>query len=269
MEEQISYRLPFEEYLKQPRKYGKFVGAITKSQYALLTNYLTHDDMVKELKKKIRPDVLTDGWGNAINDNENFMNSNVLFCGYEGYFQMELPMVDMLSQEQFDYVKNILNGLKEFNKKIDEQGYGTKYEINVFGVGNVQVEWENYDGKIDELLDKLKCYVKKPENIEKETIIGKPLIRDNKVNEEKTEEILLMESLPNYDSIDWDNDFPVNKDVKNEWDNFDWTTIYTPQVDDREVNKKIRGYSSILIISLITGIISILLIVLGIFINSL
>ena len=167
-----TYSLPFSEYIKNAKEYNKFAIAITKCQYAMEVNRLTHDEMVSDLIKKIRPDIKTDSWGNALNPDESFNNSNIVIVGYPNYVLVELPKNELLSNEQFDCLKNILYEVKKYNEGNKERGYGINYELNVYGVGNIAIEFADYQNNVSELIDKLKCYVTDDIVLPDEEIIG-------------------------------------------------------------------------------------------------
>ena len=48
------YELPFSEYVENANAYNKFAMVITKSQYAIEVNHLTHEEMIADLMKKTR-----------------------------------------------------------------------------------------------------------------------------------------------------------------------------------------------------------------------
>ena len=108
-----NYSLPFENYIENANKYGKFAMVITKSQYAIEVNKLTHEEMAADLIKKTRPDIKIDVWGNALNPEESYDNGNILILGYPNYVLIELPKEEMLSNEQFKCLKNILLDIKK------------------------------------------------------------------------------------------------------------------------------------------------------------
>ena len=170
MEKNFNYKHSFKEYLNEHRE--KFVSVITKSQFAMLTGFLTHDEMSRILINTTRPDIKTDGWGNALDDNQRYTNGNIIMCGYPGYVQVELPHVEMLSKEQYECLKEKIEDVRRYNQKIDEQGYGDKYELMVYGVGNIHIDWKDYKDEVDSLLEELSKYVKEPDNIPKEVIVG-------------------------------------------------------------------------------------------------
>ena len=88
MENYNEYATPFSEYLKNGRE--KFSCVITKSQYTIeIGKIYTHEGMVKDLIQKTRPDIEIDNWGNALNENESYINSNIIIVGYPGYTLIE------------------------------------------------------------------------------------------------------------------------------------------------------------------------------------
>ncbi len=251
MEDKEEYNLSFDEHIKHNR--GKYVIVVTKSQYAIRRDeerrIATHNDLIHTLITKTRPDLEVDYWGNALNSNERYTDSNIIIYGKPHYFQMELPKKELLSPKQFEELEKMLNTLKNENKKIDEKGYGTKYEVKVFGSDLINIDSKkDYDDEIDTLIDNLKGYVKEPKDIKEEVIIGKPLVPLEKSKKE-TGEILAGEMVTSWvnNNLDWDNDFPV----------------YT-----EDEHKKL-GYSAIMLLTLITGIISIVILVLAVVINTL
>lgn len=177
MEENM-YELPFSEYIKYANAYNKFAMVITKSQYAIEVNHLTHEEMIADLMKKTRPDIETDNWGNALNPSECYNNGNVVVAGYPNYVLVELPREEMLSNEQFECLKNILLEIKKYNDNNKEKGYGINYVLNVYGVGNINIEYADYQNKIDELLNQLSRYVSDNVDIPEEVIIGTPLLQN-------------------------------------------------------------------------------------------
>lgn len=236
MEKENNYNLPFSEYLENSYNHGKFVGVITKSQYALQTGYVIHEDMSYDLITKTRPDLEVDEWGNAINNDEAYINSNIMFWGYPGYFLLELPKVEMLSPKQFECLKGVLSDLVKYNNKIDEQGYGEKYKIDVYGTGNIKIEYKDYAKNVNELITELENYVQEPTKIKEEVIIGRNLddIKVDTISFESTKAILKKESekvstVTNWNAVDWDHDFPTFNN--NNDDNVDVQAVLdsTPQ----------------------------------------
>lgn len=174
MEENM-YEIPFSDYIEHANSYNKFAIVITKSQYAIEVNGLTHEEMIADLIKKTRPDIKTDGWGNALNPDETYNNGNIVIAGYENYVLVELPRKEMLSNEQFECLKNIFYEVKKYNDSNKEKGYGINYQLDVYGVGNIDIEYADYQDKIDELINKLGNYVSDDIIIPDKEIIGTSL----------------------------------------------------------------------------------------------
>lgn len=170
-----NYSLTFNEYMENPRKYGKYAIVITKSQYAIEVNEYTHEGMVADLKRKTRPDIKIDCWGNSLDKSKDYMDGNIVIVGYPNYMLVELPKKEYLSDEQFECFKNILYAIKEYNK-ITKQEYGeSSFDLIVYGTGNIKIKYDNYKDRIDELIDLLSGYVSSDVNVPEEEIIGAPI----------------------------------------------------------------------------------------------
>ena len=240
MEEEIENNSrTFKDYLEKDNR-EKYAIVITKSQYAIKQRFIAHEDMVKYLINKTRPDIETDEWGNSINGSEVYNDSNIVMVGYRNYALIEIPRREMLSPEQFNCLKEILLEIKKYNEKIDKQGYGEKFELNVYGNYDLKLDYDNYQDKVDELIEKLSVFVKEPSFISPEVIIGKPLISNKKseIASSKTQEEIDGEKMLN--------------------------ELYEYFHSAEEEKSKVRGFSTISIIAVITSLITIGILVLGI-----
>ena len=177
------YTLPFSNYIENMlTKLNKFAIVITKSQYAIMTDGLTHEGMVSKLIKKTRPDIKTDDWGNALNPAESYNNDNIIIMGYPYYMLIALPQEGLLSNEQFEELKNLLLEIKDFNEINKSKGYGRNFTIEVYGGTQIKVEYSEYQNKIDELIKILTNYVQEETIISKEeVIIGEAIRKESKI----------------------------------------------------------------------------------------
>lgn len=167
---QYDYSLPFGKYLEIDD--GKFAIVITKSQYAIEVGGFTHEAMIADLIKKTRPDIKIDNWGNAIKKEEAYENGNIIIAGYPKYVQVELPKLELLSNNQFEYLKDILYEIKKYNDNNHIRGYGRDYKLMCYGFGNIKVENDYYEDRINELINLLSNYISNDVNIPNEVIIG-------------------------------------------------------------------------------------------------
>ncbi len=135
--------------------------------------------MLADLINKTRPDIKTDSFGNAINPNKSFINSNAVVLGYKGYVQIELPATQLLSFEQFCCLKNILLEFKKYNEKVHQDNNGYDYEVVVFGGEHFNIEPGNHENDIDDVIDKMKKCVSNEVEIPNEVILGTRIIKDN------------------------------------------------------------------------------------------
>ena len=168
MQDNEDYSMPFSEYLRDPRGYGKFAIAITRSQYIILTGGVTHEGMAAKIIKSVRPDVETDDWGNAKDPNDSFENDNIIILGYPTDMDVNLPRNSLLTPEQLDKLESILMAVKDYNETSEN-----KYVVKVSPGRQIDIEWDEYQDKIDDLITLLREYVHDYDTSDsKEVIIG-------------------------------------------------------------------------------------------------
>ena len=227
------YALHFSDYLKQNR--GKFVGIISPNQYAMeVDKNLAHEGMVSDLIKKTRPNLQMDTWGNALDPDNDYRNDTIVVLGYPGYMQIELPLKQMLNSNQYKYLYDILKAVKKFNSEQMENA-DNKYEVLAFGFGVVEVEAKYYKDDLDDLINKLI-----------------PFVSDN--NNCVIDEVIIGE--------EFNNSFVKNLAGDDILDEFK-----DDNVVDTENDIKLKGYSSIFALILVTAIVSAGIILLGVFLN--
>lgn len=238
MENNYDYTTHFSNYLKENK--GKFVAVITPRQYAIeIDKHFSHEEMLSDLVSKIRPNMKMDEWGNALDSNEDYRNDTVTILGYPGYMQIEYPLRELITPQQYSYLRNILVAIREYNKHVDETT-GTKYEILAFGFGFVDLEAQYYKDNIDELINKIAPFVENNYFIGDEVIIGEPL--------EENEKGVLADN--------------IIKQKKNNTMDVEGNPILGPDSEYR-----IKGYSNIVILILITTVVSAVIFLLGMFID--
>ena len=225
------YTTSFTDYLR--KNSGKFVAIISPQQYAIeIEKDFSHEGMLADLIKRTRPDMKMDSWGNALDPNNDFKNDTITVLGYPGYVQIELPLKQLLSFGQYKYLHDILNAIREYNKQTDKD-FGQKYDVLAFGFGLIDIEAKYYKDNISELINKIMPFVSDKPYQTHENIIGREL--DNG----KNDDVLL-----------------VINDNKND-----------DLLSEQESELKFKGYSNILILIFLTSIVSILILLLGVFID--
>lgn len=172
-------KAPFSEYVTSPE--GKFVITITKSQYVFKTSlYGDHVDMTVDLIKKIRPDLIIDDWGNAVNREEDFERRNVFLFGYPYYTTICIPRMEMLSPEQYIELETIINEIKNYNLKRKERNQSV-WELYIEFPESLGIKCENFENKEDEALDILRRYITEDYKKPNEVIIGKSISKSKKI----------------------------------------------------------------------------------------
>lgn len=273
----MEYNRSFEQYYDNCKKYGKFAAVLTKQQFAMETNIHTHEDGTKDLIEKTRPDIEIDVWGNAVNEDEKYTNSYAVILGYPGYVQIELPEKEMLSPDQFRVLKEeVLEPIKINNSKVDECGFGEKTELVVFCNGVVKIHFENFTDKIEELISMLEPLVQKPQTIKDEVIIGTPFKEKEKKEEPILEEPIIPEGIDIAKEVDkliedmaaGKRDTNGNLIGENQMEHL-LGEMYEYRDGIEEDKKRSRGFSTISIIGLVTVTVVVLILVLGVIINTL
>ena len=169
-EKEFNYSYPFHDYINSPE--GKFVAVVTKSQYAIEIGGFTHEYMLVDLIRKTRPNLEIDCWGNALNPNDSYNNSNAVIYGYPYYVLIDLPKAELLSKNQFECLEKFLLDIKQFNDEAQRRGFGRKYELEIVGSNVVKIETDFYQDKISFLVDQLSHYVSDYVLLLDEVIIG-------------------------------------------------------------------------------------------------
>ena len=169
----------FSDYLNNPE--GKYVIAITKSQYIFKADIVGEDHavMAADIIRKIRPDLEIDGWGNSLNNQEDFREHNILIFGYPKYSYISLPEKEMLSPEQYKELEQILLNIKDYNEKKPYNRWGLDVDAPITS----NIESGNYETNIDNLLMSLEDYITEDYKITQEKFIGKP-ISENEYKEQ-------------------------------------------------------------------------------------
>ena len=270
MNKEYDYKMSLKDYFENQYEYGKFAAVITKQQLAVETNIHTHDAGRIDLIRKTRPDIETDAWGNAFDKNEKYTNSYAIVFGYPGYVLLHLPESEALSPDQFRVLKEeLLEPIKKFNAEIDAKGHGRKVKLDVNSTGILKISFEEFGDRIDELISILEPYVKEPETIKEEVIIGTPF----KGKEKKEEPILEGPVIPDDIDIEKEADKLI-EDMAAGIRDTDGNLMKTREErirnlkemirEDTEERGRIRGFSTISIITIITSLITIGILVLGI-----
>lgn len=234
------YATSFADYLNKNN--GKVVAIVSPNQYAVeIDKYVSHEDMILDLVRRTRPNMKMDNWGNAIDPNDDYRNDTVLILGHPGYIQIELPLREKLNYNQYNCLCNILTAIQDMNISIDKTGIGKKYELLVFGFGMLEVAPRNYQDEIPSLINQLKAFATDiPYHID-ETIIGQPYMNQESNNNLVDNMITQMEN----NTIDADGNPILESDS----------------------DLKLKGYSNIILLILVTSIVSVLILVLGILIE--
>lgn len=221
--------------------YYRFVIVISKNQYAMgIDTALTHEGMLVDLIKRIRPNMEIDGFGNAINKNDSYTNDSIVVMGEKGYMSIQLPNRDRISKEQFDCLTEILYYVKNYNYMAECSNNDIKYEIVAFGNDDISLEAKDYSDNIEELLNNIEKYVVPPAYLPNEVIIGRKF--DVKLLSASERANLLIEKMVN-NSID---------------------TSGNPILGENS-EYRLKGYSSILFLILFSLLSSIIIFSLGIF----
>ena len=152
----MNYSIPFNEYMKNP--YKKFGAVITKNQYAIEIGKEVHDWMIVDLINKIRPDVKTDRYGVALNENESFSNGNIILLGDSSFVTIELPHKELLSIDQFNYLASILLEIKKYNE-IAKSKEIPCCKLILIGTPIININNNLNENNIDEIINELKKYI--------------------------------------------------------------------------------------------------------------
>ena len=167
---------PFKEYIDRPE--GKFVIAISKSQYVIKAAfYGDHALMAADMIRVMRPDLKIDGWGNAINRDEDFRDHNVFLFGYKNYTLLCLPNRELLSLEQFENIKEILLNIKDHNSSI-KNPYVNKWELLVDDNRLIRIDGPKNETDIDSIIEQLEKYITDDYIKTDEVIIGKSISKN-------------------------------------------------------------------------------------------
>lgn len=237
MENNYDYTTHFSDYLKENK--GKFVAIISPNQYAIEINKdFSHEGMRSDLIRRTRPNMKMDNWGNAIDPNDDYRNDTIVLLGSPGEIWIEFPLREKLNTNQYNSLCDILNEINNFNRNTT----GQKYMVNAYGFGIIEIEAKDYQNNIPELINKLSGYVGESSHSNDEIIIGEKFKNVNIVAN-SVEEI-------------------IDKMEKNIVDT-NGNPILGP---DSEF--KLKGYSNIILLILITAVVSTIILVLGIFINN-
>ena len=164
------YKTTFKEYVDN-KVHEKFALLITKEQVAMCTGFDDHAMLMKEIFNKVRPDVITDVWGNPIDDS-NVFDDDIKGFGWPGNAYFFMPDNGSITTEQFEEIKSIVTFVEDYNI----EGHNFHIEVNDFE--NRDLMYNNDKDNTEEFLSKLENYVKPlPEDyVEKEVVIGKHLI---------------------------------------------------------------------------------------------
>ncbi len=165
------FAIPFSEYIS---KYNsKFTIVITKNQYAIEIGGFIHEQMVADLMRRTRPDIKTDSWGRALDEEEAYENSSIIAMGFPGYIGIELPRKEPLSIEQYMYLRDILLEIKKYNDNNHERGFGTDYLLVMINGDIAKVNPLYNQNNILEIIEELKkCVVEELNPPSNEIIIG-------------------------------------------------------------------------------------------------
>ena len=170
----------FKDYLEAPE--GKFVIAITKYQSVFCAEPVgDHAIMAADIIKEIRPDLEIDGWGNTIGSDDCYREHNIFIFGYPHYSLVCLPSREKISPEQYKELEEILQNIKEYN---DKNPYN-RWELDVDAPEETNIKSDNYETKIDELLMLLESYITDDYKAPQETIIGKPISKNEHLQQYK------------------------------------------------------------------------------------
>ena len=236
IDEYNQYATSFTDYLKENK--GKFVAIISPNQYAIEINKdFSHEGMRSDLIRRTRPNMKMDNWGNAIDPNDDYKNDTIVLLGSPGEIWIEFPLREKLNTNQYNSLCNILNEINNFN----QNNTGQKYMVNAYGFGIIEIEAKDYQDNIPKLINKLSGYVGESSHSNDEVIIGEKFKNVN-IAANSVEEI-------------------IDKMEKNIVDT-NGNPILGPDSEYR-----IKGYSNIVILILITTVVSAVIFLLGMFID--
>ena len=225
------YETPLSEFLEGNG--NKYVLFISKKQYAIeIDTSYAHEYMTKDIAKKTRPNMQMDDFGNPIDPNNSHFNDTIVALGYRKpfYMQIQFPERDRITQEQFDCLKWVLEDAKKYHLEHPEE----EFKVFAFGNPNFELEPKDYQDNLDELLESVSKYITASTNMADEVIIGKAHKQELSIEE------------------------AANAIVDNMANN----PILGP---DSSYKLKIKGYSSILLLSLLTALISACILLFGVF----
>ncbi len=229
------YATNFTNYLNENK--GNFVAIISPKQYAIEINKdFSHEGMRTDLRRKTRPNMKLDKWGNAINPNDDYRNDTIVLLGFPGEIWIEFPLIEMLNANQYKCLYDILNEINNFN----QHTAGQKYMVTAYGFGIIEIEAKDYQDNILELIDMVAPYVAESSHNTDEVIIGQAF-EVNKKEEFVDRAIMQMEN----NTIDTEGNPILGPDSE----------------------YKIKGYGSIVILTLVSTVASIVIFLVGMFID--